>query len=239
MNKQKGLSLIELIVSMWITGLVIFSTLICTTDLQVKIDQHRIEALTISKSELDKLRYWAYKGLLTLSPDPIHNPTAGTRIYTKIIWVTDRKMAPYDSISNTVTYTPSQFPGKLFDSLDEKPNKIDDIPDIPFDKGHFIQTYLELEKNNAISNPKINLIRGTGIGETEAEASMPYIMDVSVKETHKPYQIQGKYYSQESTGYLYEIELRTAWFEKQKNKMIMKTESYTSRVYSAIVPTFR
>ncbi len=130
-KKQQGLSLIEVIFSMWIIAVVIFSTVVCTSGMNAKFNQRKLQALNIAKSELERIKYLASLGSLELNGvDTPKNKKAGTRDYTLIRFLTDDQ--DVELLDQKITFEGEPEPKYETDLL-ERFSRVGDKEDLIFD----------------------------------------------------------------------------------------------------------
>ena len=251
----RGLSLVEMIMSMWLVGIVVFSTMVCTSELGVKVDQRRIQALNIVKTEMDHLRYKAQNGYLLLNGATPY--TNGVRNYSEIIMLTDRRIVSYDRTKNTIKpmldssspqFAQYTLPPVLFDSFDSisaKDYTNTEITNLPKIKNGDLLNQLKDAAKNGGKDLKQDVVDcycafsniddktpGTDYDKKKNDL-LPFILDVQVqqiKDTSNPGNLP---------VYAYHIQTNIGWFEKKNGAWTLTYDEYFSDVYSSVLPTYQ
>ncbi len=240
-SKNKGLSLIEVIFSMWIIAVVIFSTVVCTSGMNAKFNQRKLQALNIAKSELENIKYLVSMGSFAL------NSSTSTRNYTNIYYITDDQTADLkEEIFNTSSGTVSgeeimlssgepfvrddNIARIIFDSL--PPASQQEPPSLPvltFEPGYLIKT-VQTSSVNLRQQLRDDLsLSGELLANGEPNGKKAFIMDVNAKEYKTVY-------SGLKPMYIYEIRLRMGWMEKSSGRDILSTQTFYSKMSSAVMP---
>ncbi len=256
---KAGFSLIEVILSMWLTGIVVFSTMVCTSSIEAKSGQRKIQAKALAKSEIDKLRFWAYKGFLVLNRNPGLKKD-GVRHYSLIIWTLDKRIVRLTSDGVIKNYTPQSgsedefnyyrrifIPLLAYDSYGatSTTEKVNIYNGFSFIKGNLINDAREnLHSAQSVLSFReqaydfvIKRIQNlefpaeyVGILNSNKKNLVPFIVDVNVYEAEK--------LENDKPMFLYNLYVQVGWLEKRGGGYGITSDYYFSKVLTDSEPTF-
>jgi len=104
--KHKGLTLIEVVISMWIFAIVVMSTVVCSTAMNSKVSQRKLQALNIARSELERVRYYIMSGGMSALENGAKY--TGDKQYSRFFQVIERRVVKLEDngkIKNTETWS--------------------------------------------------------------------------------------------------------------------------------------
>lgn len=257
-KKIAGFSLIEVILSMWLTGIVVFSTMVFTSNIEAKSGQRKIQAKALAKSEIDRLRYWAYKGFLVLNKTGTKRD--GVRHYSLILWTLDKRIVKLAQ-DGTLRYHNSaggnpeesnyyqriSMPSLSYDTYGETSitGKVNLYKGFSFSKGNLINdARKKLHSAKAVQSFReqsydfmLERIDKSGASSNYIEVVnrniknvMPFIIDVNVYEAER--------FDMDKSSFLYNIYVQVGWVEKRGGGYGITSDYYFSKILTDSEPTF-
>ncbi len=249
-KNEKGLSLIEVIFSMWIIAIVIFSTAVCTSGMNAEFNQRRLQALNIAKSELEHIKYLASLGSLRIE---FNGGTAGsgTRDYTIIRSVTDnRNIRVVDSFNSQTGKTETNPDGRFERSSEKDAIIFDSLPGVSESEvaGRFRSSLnFSLRPGYLIEDVKSkdqrallrDILRSEELGNLESEGKKSFIIDVNVRFSEELKDSSVTANPSANECYLYEVRVAVAWLERSGGAEVLSTQNYYTRVLSNVTPYYK
>lgn len=248
MRKSYGFTLIETILAMWITAILAFSTMVCITSIGATTDQHKNQALSLSRSEMSIVKY-----MFSNSNAFIHDECNNLK-YTKVIWLPDkiymkrRRIIDFSKLflpEMVFTESNDQIYRTFFQEANETSKKYN-IP-TGLKVGEFIKGIKQGGRGQFTSNVLKNLLdsykaecpeiksliaaikdgkANSQIDDNPERVITPFIVDVEIT----PYEENGI-----NNKNSRELNITTGWFENNNGSLAMNYNIYSTVIHLPVM----
>lgn len=246
--KEKGLTLIEAIISMWIFAIVVLSVVVCIAGMNSKISQRKLQALNIARSEVERVRYKIMSGAMNM------NGGTDRKNYSRLFEVVEKRVVKVDSKGNLINYTQKNkvaprtketYSEVYFYAKDKDANHVIDVNEAD-DMTGTNQGQIPVAFNGGDA---VNIIKNL----TATQAQFLSIKDqIDYREDegeglftlYKGFVMDVKINKDPSNGNIYNVLVKVGWFEQgaqgaqgtqgAKNRWMMRSAELQSQVYSEL-----